>query len=71
MNNSIIIHTKNKRELSVLQELAKKMGFSSQILTEADKQDIGLAEAISQNNPADALQLNEAMEYYQLLSKSK
>lgn len=71
MSNSIIIHTNNRKELSLLQEFAKKMGFSAQILSDEDKEDLGLAEAINQNNPIDSLQLNEAIAYYQSLSKAK
>ncbi len=71
MSNSIIIHTNNQKELSLLQEFAKKMGFSAQILSDEDKEDLGLAEAINQNNPIDSLQLNEAIAYYQSLSKAK
>lgn len=47
------------------------MGFSAQILSDDDKEDLGLAEAINQNNPVDSLQLNEAIEYYQSLTKAK
>lgn len=71
MSNSIIIHTNNKKELSILQEFAKKMGFSAKILSDDDKEDLGLIDAMNQNNPIDSLQLNEAIEYYQTLSKAK
>jgi hypothetical protein len=71
MSNSIIIHTNNKSELSLLQEFAKKMGFSATVLSEDDKEDIGLAEAINQNKTIDSLHLNEAIEFYKTLSKSK
>ena len=71
MSHSIIIHTNNKKELSVLEELAKKMGFTAQVLSDDDKEDLALVNAINQNNPVDSLQLNEAIEYYKTLSKSK
>lgn len=71
MSNSIIIHTNNHKELSVLQELAKKMGFKAHILSDDDKEDLGLAEAINQNSAIDSVELNEALEYYQTLSKAK
>ncbi len=71
MSHSIIIHTNNKDELSILEELAKKMGFSSQILSVDSKEDLGLAQAIAQNDPTESLQLNEAMAYYHTLSKAK
>ncbi|MBC8054335.1 MAG: hypothetical protein H7Y13_14840 [Sphingobacteriaceae bacterium] len=71
MSHSIIIHTENEEELSLLEDFAKKMGFNAQILSQDDKEDIGIAEAIKQNNPIESLQLNEAIEYYKKLSKSK
>ena len=71
MSNSIIIHTNSKKELSLLQEFAKRMGFSAQILSDEDKEDIGLADMMNKNNPTDSLQLNEAIEYYQKLNKAK
>lgn len=71
MGNSIIIHTSNDKELFILQELAKKMGVKAQVLSKEHKEDLGLAEAISQNNPIDNLQLNEAIEYYHTLNKAK
>jgi hypothetical protein len=71
ISNSIIIHTNNKSELSLLQEFAKKMGFSATILSDDGKEDIGLAEAINQNKTIDSLHLNEAIEFYKTLSKSK
>ena len=42
------------------------MGFSAQILSDEDKENLGLAEAINQNNPIDSLHLNEAIAYYNL-----
>ena len=71
MSNSIIIHTNSKKELSLLQEFAKRMGFSAQILSDEDKEDLGLADMMNKNNPTDSLQLNEAIEYYQKLNKAK
>lgn len=71
MSHSIIIHTNNKKELSLLEEFAKRMGFSAQILSEEDKEDMGLSEAIRKNTPIDSLQLNEAIEYYKTLTKAK
>jgi hypothetical protein len=47
------------------------MGFSATILSDDGKEDIGLAEAINQNKTIDSLHLNEAIEFYKTLSKSK
>ena len=69
MSNSIIIHTHNKKELAILEELANKMGLSAQILSQSDKEDVALAEVMNKNQAVDSLQLNEAIEYYKTLSK--
>jgi predicted kinase len=71
MSHSIIIHTNNKEELSILEELAKKMGFSAQILSIDTKEELCLAQAIAQNDPAESLQLTEAIAYYNTLSKAE
>ncbi|MBC7913334.1 MAG: hypothetical protein H7Y07_04350 [Pyrinomonadaceae bacterium] len=71
MSHSIIIHTNNKKEVTILEEFAKKMGFSAQILSEDDKEDIGLAEAMNKNKAAESMQLNDAIEYYKTLSKAQ
>ena len=67
---SIIIHTSNSKDLSLLQELAFKMGFESQILTDSDKEDFILGKAIEENNPVDRLNLEDAKTFYQGLDKS-
>lgn len=67
---SIIIHTSNPKDLSLLQELAFKMGFESQILTDSDKEDFILGKAIEENNPVDRLNLEDAKTFYQGLDKS-
>ncbi len=61
---TIIIHTTNKKDVSLLQELAHKMGFKSEILTGSDREDYGMAKAIEENDPSDKLSLEEAREYY-------
>ncbi|HEY0669262.1 MAG TPA: hypothetical protein VGD22_13840 [Sphingobacteriaceae bacterium] len=67
---SIIIHTDNQEDLSLLQGLAQKMGFKVQIFTDSDKEDFILAKSIEENNPADQLSFAEAEVYYQMLNKS-
>lgn len=71
MSSSIIIHTNNLKDLSFLQELAHKMGLQSEILTDVDKEDLALAQAIQENDPADQLKVEEAMAYYESLKKSQ
>ena len=68
---SIIIHTSNDRDLSLLQELAQRMGFKSQVLNVSQKEDLALAEAIEENNPDEVLSFNDAKEYYNSLNKVK
>ena len=67
---SIIIHSDNQKDLTLLQELAQKMGLKVQILTDSDKEDFILAKSIKENNPADQLSFAEAEAYYQMLNKS-
>ena len=66
---SILIHTDNKEELKLIKAIASKMGFKSEILSKSDKEDIGLAYAIEENNPSENLSLQEAIEYYNTLPK--
>ena len=67
---SLIIHTSNPKDLSILKELVFKMGFESQILTDFDKEDIKLGKAIEENNPVNHLNLEDPKTYYQGLDKS-
>ncbi|HYK77425.1 MAG TPA: hypothetical protein VEV16_10635 [Daejeonella sp.] len=68
---SIIIHTSSLKDLSLLQELAHKMGLQSEILTDADKEDLVLAQAIEENDPAEQLKVEEAMAFYESLKKAQ
>ena len=43
------------------------MGLSSHIVSESEKEDIGLAMAIEENDSADNLTREEAVSYYQAL----
>ncbi|TZF82171.1 hypothetical protein FW774_15890 [Pedobacter sp. BS3] len=65
--NSIIIHTDSDSDLSLLKQLAKKMGLSSHVVSGSEKEDIGLALAIEENDSADNLTREEAVSYYQAL----
>lgn len=67
---SILIYTDNKEELNLLKKIASKMGFKSEILSHEDKEDIGLAKAMEQNNPADSMSFAEGMSYYKTLDKA-
>lgn len=67
---SIIIHTNDPKDLTLLQLLALKMGLKAQILTEADKEDFVLAKSIEENDPQDYLILEDAISYYKSLDKT-
>lgn len=66
---SIIIHAENKKDISLLKELSKKMGLSAQILSVDEKEDINLAQIMKQNKESDNLIQEEAVAYYHSLSK--
>lgn len=68
---SIVIHTNNKQELNLLKEIAQKMGFQSQIISESDKEDLGLIKAIQQYSDSESFNLNDALEHYKKLDKAK
>lgn len=70
MSHSIIIHTNNKKDLSILEEFAKKMGLSAQVLSNLEKEELGLAMAIKENDSAEPLELNDALEFYKTLNKA-
>lgn len=67
---SILIHTDSKEELNLLKKIAAKMGFKSEVLSAEDKEDIGLAKAIKENNPKDTMSFEEGMAYYNKLDKA-
>jgi len=68
---SIVIHSNNKKDLNLLQTIAKKMGFKTHILTESEKEDMVMAKAIQENDPAENLNLEDAVAYYQTLDKAE
>ncbi|RYE21231.1 MAG: hypothetical protein EOP42_26200 [Sphingobacteriaceae bacterium] len=68
---SIIIHSSNKKDLDLLQYLAQEMGLETQILSSFVKEDIALMKAIQENDPAENLNVEDALAYYQTLDKAK
>ncbi|MGE6220761.1 hypothetical protein ACQKCH_13115 [Nubsella zeaxanthinifaciens] len=66
---SIIIHTDNKKDISLLKELAEKMGLSSHILTKEEKEDVNFAELMKQNDAKDNLFKEDAIAYYRNIRK--
>jgi len=67
----MIIHTNSEKDLSLLQALAQKMGFKSQVLTSSYKEHIVMGKAIEENNQTEQLKLGEAAAYYHSLNKAK
>ncbi len=41
--SSIVVHPKNKKELEFITQLLKEHGIESKVLSEEDKEDIGLS----------------------------
>ncbi len=68
---SIIIHSSNKKDLDLLQYLAQKMGLETQVLSSSVKEDIALMKAIQENDPAENVNIEDAVAYYQTLDKAK
>lgn len=68
---SIIIHPNNPKELSILQQLANKMGLQSEVLKENEKADIALVQAMEENDPTEQYNLEDALSYYEDLKRSK
>lgn len=66
---SIIINTDSKKDISLLKELAEKMGLSSHILSKEEKEDINFAELMKQNDVQDNLLKEDALTYYRNLSE--
>ena len=66
---SIIIHAENKSDISLLKELSKKMGLSAHILSDDEKEDINLGQAIKENAEGDNMLHEEAVAYYRSLKK--
>lgn len=48
--SSILIHPKNENEAQFIQELLAKLKVKSQVLTEEEKEDLGLAFMIKEAN---------------------
>ncbi len=66
---SIIIHTDNKKDISLLKELAEKMGLSSHILSKEEKEDVNFSELMKENDTKDNLLKEDALAYYRAIKK--
>ena len=47
------------------------MGLETQFLSQSAKEDIAMMKAIHENDPAENLNLEDALAYYQTLDKAK
>ena len=68
---SILIHTENSEELNLIKQIAQKMGFKSEVLSNFDKEDLGIAKAIEENSGIESLSFSDEMSYYKSLEKAK
>lgn len=68
---SIIIYSSNKKDLDLFQHLAQKMGLETQVLSPSEKEGLAMMKAIHENDPAENLNLEDAVAYYQTLEKAK
>ena len=68
---SILIHTENSEELNLIKQIAQKMGFKSEVLSNFDKEDLGIGKAIEENSGIESLSFSDAMSYYKSLEKAK
>jgi hypothetical protein len=59
---SIVITPKNQSELKFVAELLKKLGISSRILSEEQKEDIGLSILMNESNRDDLVTEKEVMD---------
>ncbi len=50
--SSLIISPKNKKELNLVRELLDKMNIRNKLLTESEKEDIGLTYLMDKSNRA-------------------
>jgi hypothetical protein len=58
---SIVITPKNESELKFVSELLKKLGISSRVLSEEQKEDIGLLILMNEANRNDLVSEEEVM----------
>jgi hypothetical protein len=59
--NSIIINPKSQKEMQFLTELLNKLGVSSTILSDEQKEDIGLSLLLSEVDRSDFISEEEVM----------
>ncbi|CAN5872366.1 hypothetical protein BH24BAC1_BH24BAC1_12050 [soil metagenome] len=50
---SLLIHPDSQEDLTLLLALAKKMGISARVITEEEKEDLGLLKAMEEGRTTD------------------
>jgi hypothetical protein len=71
MMKTILINTKNQKELDFLQTLVHKLGFKSTVLSEEEKENMALMNAMNETENGKVYSLNEAQAVYKTLKKAK
>ena len=59
--DSILIEPKRKEDLKLLNDLAKKLGYKSAIISDEEKEDLGLLKAIKKFHKKDYVSEEEVM----------
>jgi hypothetical protein len=60
--NTIIVQPKTKEEMQLVSDLLKKMRISSKVLTEEEREDIGLVMLMKQTDRSEKVPRNIIME---------
>lgn len=59
---TLVITSNSKRELALISEFAKKLGLNSKIMTEEQKEDIGLLKAMLEADRNEKVSRESVME---------
>jgi hypothetical protein len=68
---TLVINTENDIDLIFLQTLINKLGFKSAVLSDNDKENIAMLNAIQEVKNTNIYSLNDAEVIYQSLKKAK
>jgi len=59
---TLVITSNSKRELTLISEFAKKLGLNSKIMTEDEREDIGLLKAMMETDRKEKVSRESVME---------
>lgn len=65
--NSVLINISKKKDLSIFVQLAQRFGYKSKVLSQEEKEDIGLLRLMESRKNEKNLSVKEA---YQILEKN-